>query len=110
MKFFKILHNRNVIDLLSYDEKIGPAYVKFQNTNGKIVRCGVAEAQGLISDREKIYHTSALLPFPSSDMFPNVSLEEITKPEYDQIMMMNFQTPEQIRQELLMELLDRGVL
>ena len=108
MKYFKIIWNRNVIDLLHYDDNTGPTYVKFQEVHGIPLRCRKAEAQGFMSDNEKIYNTSDLLPFPVDGLYLTVSLEEISEIEYEQIKNMNFKTAQQIRDDFLLELLERG--
>lgn len=108
IKYFKIIWNRNVIDLLHYDEDRGPTYVKFQEVHGIPLRCSKAEAQGFLSDNEKIYNTSELLPFPSENMYLTVSLEEISETEFEHIKDMDYKTAQQIRDELMLEILERG--
>lgn len=108
IKYFKIIWNRNVIDLLHYDELVGPTYIKFQEVHGIPLRCGKVDAQGFLSDYDKIYNTSDLLPFPSSNMYPTVTLEEISENEYNGIKSKDFKTAQQIREDFLMELLERG--
>lgn len=108
IKYYKVIWNRNVIDLLHYDEKKGPTYVKFQEVHGIPLRCKKDEAQGFLSDNEKIYNTSELLPFPSENMYPTVSLEEISEVEYEHIKDMNFKSAQEVRDELMLEILERG--
>lgn len=108
IKYFKIIWNRKVIDLLHYDEKDGPIYVKFQEVHGIPLRTTKAQAQGFLSDNEKIYNTSELLPFPSENMYLTVSLEEIDENEYMQIKDRQFKTAQEIKDEFLLELLERG--
>lgn len=108
IKYFKVIWNRDVIDLLHYDENIGPTYVKFQTVHGIPLRCTKAEAQGFLSDKEKIYNTSDLLPFPVDNMYLTVTLEEISETEYEQIKNMKYKTAQEIRDELMLEILERG--
>lgn len=108
IKYFKIVWNRNAIDVLHYEENIGPTYVKFQEVHGIPLRCLEKDAQGILSDNEKIYHTSNLLPFPSDNMYLSVTLEEIDENEYNRIVDLNFKTAQDIRNELLLEMLERG--
>jgi hypothetical protein len=108
IKYFKVIWNRNVIDLLHYDENKGPTYVKFQEVHGIPLRCAKEEAQGFLSDTEKIYNTSELLPFPSENMYHTVTLEEILETEYEHIKNMDFKTAQEIRDELMLEILERG--
>ncbi len=108
IKYFKIIWNRKVIDLLHYDEKDGPTYVKFQAVNGIPLRCSLREAQGFLSDNEKIYNTSELLPFPSEGMYHTVTLVEIHENEYNQIKDRDFKSVQEIKEDFLMELIERG--
>ncbi len=108
-KYFKIIWNRRVIDLLSYDEETGPVYVKYQAVHGIPVRCNKATAQGFISDNEVIYNTSALLPFPIQDKYLTVSLEEISEVEYKYLRDNNFKSAQEIREDFLLEILERGI-
>lgn len=110
MKYYKVMQNRSVIDLLHFDEKRGPRYIKYQLKHGIPLLCSEREAEAFISDNEKIYTTGDLLPLPSDDLYPMVSLEEISEVEYNYILDKNFKTSEQIRQELLLDLLERGGL
>ena len=107
-KYFKVIWRRNVIDLLHYDDKTGPTYVKFQEVHGIPIRCSKEEAQGFLSDKEKIYNTSDLLPFPANNMYLSVTLEEIDEVEYQQIKDKQFKTAQEIREDFLMQLLERG--
>ncbi len=108
-KYFKVIWNRKVIDLLSYEDSVGPVYVKFQAVHGIPVRCNKAQAQGFLSDKEKIYNTSALLPFPIQDKYLTVSLEEISENEYKTLDKNNFKTAQEIREDFLLEILERGI-
>jgi hypothetical protein len=107
MKYFKIIRNCKVVDLLSYETS--PTYVKYQFANKILVRSSLKNAQGIVSDNEKVYHTSSLLPFPV-ESYPTVTLEEITENEYEQIKNLEFKTADEIRQELMMDILERGML
>jgi hypothetical protein len=108
MKYFKLMLNRNAVDLLHYEDS--PTYVKFQNYHGIPLRCGERDAQGILADSGKIYNTSTCLPFPNQGMYPTVTLEEITENEYDSLNDREFKSAEQIRLELLEELIERGVI
>jgi len=108
-KYFKVIWNRKTIDILHYEDDRGPTYVKFQEVHGIPLRCLKKEAQGILSDTEKIYHTSDLLPFPAENMYLTVTLEEIDENEYHRIVDMNFKTTQEIREELLLEMLERGM-
>lgn len=108
-KYFKVIWKRNVIDVLHYDENVGPTYVRFQEVHGIPLRCLKKDAQGFLSDNEKIYNTSELLPFPSENMYHTVTLEEIDEIEFNRIIDMQFKSAQQIRNELMLEMLERGM-
>jgi hypothetical protein len=108
MKYYKLIRNRNVVDLLHYENS--PTYVKFQTYHAIPLRCGEEDAQGILADSGKIYNTSSFLPFPVPDMYPTVSLEEITENEYDLLKDKQFKTTETIREEIVLELMERGIL
>jgi hypothetical protein len=108
MRYFKFIRNQNVVDVLHYDKS--PVYVKFQSAHAIPVRCGLKDAQGIMSDNEKIYNTSAFLPFPISGMYPTVTMEEITENEYDQLLDKEFKSADDIRKELVLEMIERGIL
>lgn len=110
MKYFKFVRNRKVVDLLHYDESVGPTYVRFQTVHTVPLRCSIDKAEGILSDNEKIYNTSTFRPFPIPGLYPTVTMEEITENEYEQIKNSEFKTADEIREELLMELLERGIL
>jgi hypothetical protein len=107
MKYFKFIKNCKVVDLLHYEDS--PTYVKFQNVHAIPVRCGIKDAQGILSDNGKIYNTSSLLPFPV-DIYPTVTMEEITENEYDYLLDKDFKSVDTIREELITEMIERGIL
>jgi hypothetical protein len=108
MKYFKLIRNRNVVDLLHYENS--PTYVKFQTYHAIPLRCGERDAQGILADSGKIYNTSQCLPFPVPDIYPTVTLEEITENEYDSLLDKNFKSTEEIREEMVLELIERGII
>lgn len=105
MAYYKVIHNKNIIDTVSGDLR----YVKFQTKHRILLLCDESEAQGFLGDSENCYHTSSLLPFPV-DTFATVTLEEITQAEYESLRRTNLMSADEIRMELLQELLERGVL
>jgi hypothetical protein len=108
MKYFKLIRNRNVVDLLHYDQS--PTYVKFQTVHAIPIRCGLRDAQGVLSDSGKIYNTSSFLPFPVPDMYPTVTMEEITENEYEILKDREFKSAEEIYADVVSELIERGIL
>jgi hypothetical protein len=108
MKYFKFIRNCKVVDLLHYEDS--PTYVKFQTAHKIPIRCGIKDAQGVMSDNEKIYNTSFLLPFPIPDIYPTVTMEEITENEYNYLLDRDFKSVDTIREELITEMIERGIL
>lgn len=105
MKFYKVIHNQKVIDVLNELR-----YCKFQLKHRIPLLCDKEEAQGILSsDGETCYHTSDLLQFPI-DGFPTVTIEEITEQEYKKLKLTECATPQEIAERILLELMERGVM
>lgn len=103
--FYKVIKNRQVIDVLD-----SLHYVKYQLKHKILLLCDESEAQGILSsDCNTAWHTTDLLPFPV-DKYSTVTLEEIDEFEYNRLKTLNLQTPEQIAEAVLTELMERGVL
>lgn len=103
--YYKVIYNQKVIDVL---DKL--QYCKYQLKHRVLLLCDESEAQGILSSSgETAYHISTTLPFPT-DIFPTVTIEEIAYPEYEQLSRLCLKTPEQIMEEVVMELIERGVL
>ena len=102
--YYKVIQNQKVIDVLD-----SLRYVKYQLKHRILLLCDMAEAQGVLSSKgNTAYHTSEYLPFPCDD-FPTVTIEEITKEEYESLARLHLRTPEEIAQEIIMDLMKRGV-
>lgn len=102
--YYKVIQNQKVIDVLD-----SLRYVKYQLKHRILLLCKEAEAQGVLSSNgNTAYHTSEYLPFPCDD-FLTVTIEEITKEEYDSLARLHLKTPEEIAQEIIMDLMNRGV-
>lgn len=103
--YYKVMYNQKVIDVL---DKL--QYCKYQLKHRVLLLCDECEAQGILSSSgETAYHLSTNLPFPV-DTFPTVSIEEITYTEYERLLQNHFKTPQEIRKDLIKELIQRGVL
>lgn len=103
--FYKIIHNQRVIDALDQLE-----YVRYQLKHNTLLLCDEKEAEAVLSsDRTRAYHLSSLCR-PRADVFDTVTLEEIDKYEYEKLVMMNLRTPEEIAKNMILELIERGVL
>ena len=103
--YYKVIKNQKVIDILDSLQ-----YVKYQLKHRVLLFCDVKEAQGVLSsDGQTAYHTSEYLPFPC-DEFETVTIEEITESEYKSLSRLHLMTPEDIAQEVIMDLMKRGAL
>ena len=102
---YKVIRNKQVIDVLPR-----LTYVKYQLKHNILLLCDEKDAQGILSsDGTTAYHIATLLPFPV-DNFLNVSLEEITTQEYEQLKAFHLKTPEEDAEAVLLDLMERGML
>lgn len=106
MHYYKVIKNQNVIDIYSGDKF---RYVKYQPKHKVLLLCNITEAMGFLSDSGKCYHLNSLLPFPN-DLYPTVEIVEITEIEYEQLKKNSLMTSDEIREDLLAELMERGML
>nr|DAZ34064.1 MAG TPA: hypothetical protein [Caudoviricetes sp.] len=103
--FYKVIKNRNVIDVLSSIQ-----FVKFQPKHKILLLCDEEHAQGILSSTgDTAYHIPSLEPFPVDD-FATVTLEEITEHEYNQLKQAHCMSPEEIIDNYTMNLFEQGVL
>lgn len=107
MHYYKIVKNQKVIDTYA-GEKL--TYVKYQPKHNILLLTDESEAMGIMSDADKCYHLTTLLPFPDQYSCPTVEIEEITEIEYDTLKKNELMSADEIREGLLAELMERGVL
>jgi len=100
------MKDQKVVDLYSGDNF---RYVKYQPKHKILLLCNISEAMGFLSDSDKCYHLNSLLPFPDN-LYPTVEAVEITEIEYEQLKKNMFMTSDEIREDLLAELMERGML
>lgn len=106
MHYYQILRNGTAIDTCSGDKL---TYVRYQKRHNTLLLCNQADAEGIMSDSGKCYHINTLLPFPVDD-YLTVSIEEISELEYELLKSRNLLTADEIRANLLTELIERGAL
>lgn len=105
MSYYKVLHNNKVIDVL---DKL--QFCKFQLKHKTLILCNEKEAQGILSSSgDSAYHLSTNLKF-ETDIYKTVTLEEIDESEYKRLKLYNLSTPEEMMEQIILELIDRGVL
>ena len=103
--FYKVIKNNTVIDVL---DKL--VFLKYQPKHKIMVLCGENDAQAILSsDGDMIWHESTLYKIPV-DGYDTVELIEIDEYEYKQLKMLNYKTPEEIVDSLILELINEGVL
>ena len=103
--FYKVLKNNRVIDIL--DQLI---YVKWQEKHKIMVLTDENDAQGIVSsDGEHIWHENTHYRIPVSG-YDTVHVEEIDEYEYKQLKALNGKTAEEITDNIILLLLERGIL
>ena len=92
MTYYKVIYKQRVIDVLSELK-----YVKYQLKHKILLLCPFEEAEGVLSsDLETAYHIYDVPKKFPVDLYPTVTLEEITEAEYNQLKRLHLQSPEQI--------------
>ena len=103
--FYKVIKDNKVIDVLN-----NLIYLKYQPKNKIMVLCGENEAQAIISsDGNTIWHEKSLYEL-HVDGYESVEAIEIDEFEYRQLKMLNGNTPQEIVDSLLLDLINREVI
>ncbi len=103
--YYKVIKDNKVIDVL--DQLI---YLKYQPKHKIMVLSDENEAQAILSsDKNTIWHERTLYNVPVSG-YDTVDLVEIDVYEYKQLKMLNLSTPEQIIDNVIFELISKGVI
>lgn len=103
--YYKVLKNNKVIDVL--DSLI---YLKWEPKHKIMVLSDENEAQAILSsDKNTIWHEKSLYKVPV-DGFDEVEIEEVDEYEYKQLKMLNGKSPEQIADELILDLINSGII
>ena len=105
--YYKVLKNNKVIDVL--DKLI---YLKYQPKHKIMVLSDENEAQAILSSKKNtIWHEKSLYRVPTDELkFDTVELIEIDKYEYEQLKMLNGQTPEESIDAFVTFLLDKNIV
>lgn len=105
MKYYKVIRNKKIIDVLDT-----LTYVKYQLKHEVMLLCDEDEAEGILSsDKHTAYHIANLNSFPTDD-FLTVSIEEITKHEYENLKVKHCMSAEEIIDNYTASLLELGVI
>ena len=103
--FYKVMKNNKVIDVL--DNLI---YLKWDSKHRVMVLTSEDDAQAILSsDKNTIWHERTLYKVPV-DGYDCVDVEEIDEYEYKQLKMLNGKTPTQIADELILDLINSGII
>lgn len=103
--YYKVLKDNKVIDVL--DSLI---YLKWQDKHRIMVLTDEVDAQAILSsDMKYIWHIDELYDIPVGG-YDTVQIKEINKYEYEQLKVLNLQTPEEIIDSFVLSLLESEVL
>ena len=103
--YYKVIKDNKVIDVLNH-----LTYLKWQEKNKIMLLSDLNEAQAILSsDGNTVWHVEGLYDLPV-DGYETVQIKEIDQFEYRQLKALNMKTPEQIADELILLLLDEGVI
>ena len=103
--YFKVIKNNRVIDVL---DKI--TYLRWQPKHSVMVLSSEDEAQAILSsDKDSIWHVDGLYNIPV-DGYDTVELAEIDEYEYNQLKLLNCKTPEEIIDNFVLSLFEKGVI
>lgn len=105
MKYYKVIKDGKVIDVL--DRLV---FVKYQKKHDRMLLCAEKDAQAIMSsDNKYAWHENSLLAIPVEG-YDTVSLEEIDVYEYNKLKFELSTDVNEILEQLVLELLERGVL
>lgn len=103
--YYKVLKNNKVIDVL--DNLI---YLKWEPKHKIMVLTDEDHAQAILSsDQDTIWHERTLYNVPVSG-YDTVDAVEIDEYEYKQLKMLNGKTPQEIADEVILSLLESGII
>ena len=103
--FYKVIKDNKVIDVL---DKL--VYLKWEPKDKTMILSDENEAQAILSsDKNTIWHESTLYNIPI-DGYETVTIEQISKYEYDQRKILQLRTPEEIADAFLESLISEGVI
>lgn len=103
--FYKVIKDNRVIDVLKH-----LIYVKYQPEHRIMVLCDEDTAQGILSsDKNTIWHEETLYRIPVEG-YDTVALQEIDEYEYKQLRALNGNTPQEIIDNFMMQLIEEGVI
>lgn len=103
--YYKVIKNNKVIDVLD-----NLTYLKWQPKHKTMILSDENDAEAILSSsKDDIWHVQGFYKVPV-DGYETVELEEIDKFEFKQLRMLNGKTPEQIADELILDLINSGII
>ena len=103
--YYKVLKNNKVIDVSD-----SLTYLKWEPKHKIMVLTDENNAQAILSsDKNTIWHERTMYNVPVSG-YDCVDLVEIDKYEYEKLRTLNFKTPEEIADAVILSLLESGVI
>ena len=108
MQYYKVIKNNRVIDVLNENEI---HYLKYSKKHERMFNAtSIHDAQAIFSStHEHIWHVNYLHEIPVKG-YDTVELIPIDVYEYDQLKKLNGQTPQEIIDDFVLELIESGVL
>lgn len=103
--YYKVLKDNRVIDVL--DDLI---YLKWDSKHKIMLLCDENEGQAILaSDKKTVWHVEGFYELPI-DGYDCVTLENIDKYEFEKLRMLNLSTPEKIVDEVVLYLINNGII
>ena len=103
--FYKVIKDNKVIDVLDH-----LTYLKWQPKNKIMLLCGLEEAQAILSsDGNTVWHVDGYYDLPVEG-YDTVQIFEVDKYEYEKLKMLNLSTPEKIVDEVILYLINSGII
>ena len=108
MKYYKVIKDNRVIDVLNEEEI---HYLKYSKKHERMFNAsGIHEAQAIFSStHEHIWHVNYLHEIPVKG-YDTVELIEIDIYEYYQLKRLNGKTPEEIADSVILSLIEGGII
>lgn len=103
--YYKVIKDNKVIDVLD-----NLHYLKYQPKYHHMVFCDESEAQAILSSDQKYkWHVQGMYKIPVEG-YDTVTIQEIDEYEYNQLKVLNLKTPQAIVDEVILSLIQGGIL
>ena len=103
--FYKVMKDGRVIDVL---DKL--VFLRYQPKHNVMILSDESNAQAILSsDKNTIWHEETLYKIPAVG-FDTVTIAEIDESEYKQLKILGGQTPQQIIDAFMLQLIEEGVI